>query len=367
MTAADAAPPTDRVDTLRSVLDAQPGRRLVTGQVLDVLNEHPLLHLDTDILNLLLDALQTLLAGDEPDESALECQAWSLLWDELDTRSALSPGGLPIDTGWPHKGMVILEAPELHCLIATAAHGMLTAPVGHPAHTDAGQRAYASAVTEFNRVLSGIWDGFPPASGHQHPGPETVLGASVIADPAQTLRGGLDAAHGELAAVAQIIGYDPAEIAPGDEMSLGQATEDLLTALRGERDAARSVWARVDAVDAEVGVFNAEYVAGGSPPIGEREVTVTLRFSGCDRTEANAIAKAIAQVAIAHTDHVADATVETDPVCECGHPASRHEIEARGDTRCLIVAAREDLVDVFDDGRVTPHGMCGCPRFRRRR
>lgn len=99
----------------------------------------------------------------------------------------------------------------------------------------------------------------------------------------------------------------------------------------------------------------------------EREVTVRLRFTGCDRAEANIVAAEIAAAAVQHTGNLVEATVETDPVCQCGHPASRHELEVNGDTRCLVVGPRTDLVDVFDDGRATTLGTCACLWFRRRR
>ena len=48
-----------------------------------------------------------------------------------------------------------------------------------------------------------------------------------------------------------------------------------------------------------------------------------------------------------------------DRLCLCGHRASSHA----GDTRCLAVEAREDLVDVLDDGRETERAYCACLRF----
>lgn len=36
---------------------------------------------------------------------------------------------------------------------------------------------------------------------------------------------------------------------------------------------------------------------------------------------------------------------------------------ATGDTRCLTVAARQDLLEVFDDGRDTPYAHCACLNF----
>ena len=40
-----------------------------------------------------------------------------------------------------------------------------------------------------------------------------------------------------------------------------------------------------------------------------------------------------------------------DSLCVCGHLASHHADPASGDTRCLVVEDRRDLLDVFDDGR----------------
>ena len=52
-----------------------------------------------------------------------------------------------------------------------------------------------------------------------------------------------------------------------------------------------------------------------------------------------------------------------DSLCECGHRASHHADAGSGDTRCLAVEARADLIAVFDDGRDTDHGYCACLRF----
>ena len=52
-----------------------------------------------------------------------------------------------------------------------------------------------------------------------------------------------------------------------------------------------------------------------------------------------------------------------DPLCECGHRASSHAHPDSGDTRCLAVEAREDLIAVFDDGRDGDYGYCACLRF----
>ncbi len=53
-----------------------------------------------------------------------------------------------------------------------------------------------------------------------------------------------------------------------------------------------------------------------------------------------------------------------DPLCVCGHRASTHDATAdSGDTRCLAVEAREDLISAFDDGRDGAYGYCACLRF----
>ena len=36
---------------------------------------------------------------------------------------------------------------------------------------------------------------------------------------------------------------------------------------------------------------------------------------------------------------------------------------ASGDTRCLAVEAREDLLEVFDDGRDSAYAYCACLHF----
>jgi hypothetical protein len=56
----------------------------------------------------------------------------------------------------------------------------------------------------------------------------------------------------------------------------------------------------------------------------------------------------------------------SDPLCVCGHRASHHATPDSGDTRCLAVETREDLLYVFDDGRDGrdgAYGYCGCLRF----
>ena len=51
-------------------------------------------------------------------------------------------------------------------------------------------------------------------------------------------------------------------------------------------------------------------------------------------------------------------------LCACGHLRSSHADPATGDSRCLVVEDRRDLLDVFDDGRDSASGYCGCLRFR---
>ena len=41
----------------------------------------------------------------------------------------------------------------------------------------------------------------------------------------------------------------------------------------------------------------------------------------------------------------------SDPLCVCGHLADHHADPAIGDTRCLVVEDRRDLLDVFGDVR----------------
>jgi hypothetical protein len=53
--------------------------------------------------------------------------------------------------------------------------------------------------------------------------------------------------------------------------------------------------------------------------------------------------------------------------CECGHGREQHADAASGDTRCLVVAERERLTDVFDDGREGQLGYCACLGFREAR
>ena len=57
------------------------------------------------------------------------------------------------------------------------------------------------------------------------------------------------------------------------------------------------------------------------------------------------------------------AAASPDRLCICGHRASSHAEPGSGDTRCLAVEAREDLVYVLDDGRETEHAYCACLRF----
>ncbi len=53
----------------------------------------------------------------------------------------------------------------------------------------------------------------------------------------------------------------------------------------------------------------------------------------------------------------------SDSLCVCGHRASDHATPDSGDTRCLAVEAREDLLSVFEDGRDGAYGYCACLRF----
>lgn len=50
-----------------------------------------------------------------------------------------------------------------------------------------------------------------------------------------------------------------------------------------------------------------------------------------------------------------------DPLCVCGHRLSRHS--RSGDTRCLAVEHRADLIGAFDDGREGDIAHCECLRF----
>ena len=53
----------------------------------------------------------------------------------------------------------------------------------------------------------------------------------------------------------------------------------------------------------------------------------------------------------------------TDPLCVCGHRASHHDTPDSDDTRCLAVETRDDLLQVFDDGRGIADAYCACLRF----
>jgi hypothetical protein len=53
--------------------------------------------------------------------------------------------------------------------------------------------------------------------------------------------------------------------------------------------------------------------------------------------------------------------------CECDHGREQHPDAASGDTRCLVVAERERLTDVFDDGREGQLGYRACLWFREER
>lgn len=50
-----------------------------------------------------------------------------------------------------------------------------------------------------------------------------------------------------------------------------------------------------------------------------------------------------------------------DPLCVCGHRLSRHS--SQGDTRCLDVEHRTELIGAFDEGRDGPMVYCECLRF----
>ena len=53
-----------------------------------------------------------------------------------------------------------------------------------------------------------------------------------------------------------------------------------------------------------------------------------------------------------------------EQLCVCGHPATRHADPATGDSRCLAVEDRRDLLEHPGDGRDTLDAYCGCLRFR---
>ena len=53
-----------------------------------------------------------------------------------------------------------------------------------------------------------------------------------------------------------------------------------------------------------------------------------------------------------------------DSLCVCGHLASHHADPASGDTRCLAVEDRRDLLDVFDDGRDAPSATAPACGYR---
>ena len=53
-----------------------------------------------------------------------------------------------------------------------------------------------------------------------------------------------------------------------------------------------------------------------------------------------------------------------EALCVCGHQAANHAEAASGDTRCLAVEDRRDLLEVFDDGRDGPIGYCACLAYR---
>lgn len=53
-----------------------------------------------------------------------------------------------------------------------------------------------------------------------------------------------------------------------------------------------------------------------------------------------------------------------EPLCVCGHLAANRADPAGGDTRCLDVEDRRDLLDVFDNGRDGPLAYCVCLAYR---
>ncbi len=56
-------------------------------------------------------------------------------------------------------------------------------------------------------------------------------------------------------------------------------------------------------------------------------------------------------------------TTTHNPLCRCGHRASTHAPPESGDTRCLAVEHRGDLIRAFDDGRDDDYAHCACLRF----
>jgi hypothetical protein len=56
-------------------------------------------------------------------------------------------------------------------------------------------------------------------------------------------------------------------------------------------------------------------------------------------------------------------TANYDLLCRCGHRASNHAPSESGDTRCLAVEHRGDLIRAFDDGRDGDFAYCACLRF----
>lgn len=110
-------------------------------------------HFDTEELELMLEGLDLLLAGDEPDESATECVLYNALHGELDTRDALQPGGTVRPSGWPHKGLLVLELAELEALGRAL-------PDGRPDLPEPLQRAIGGLHRELERVRHGFEEGF---------------------------------------------------------------------------------------------------------------------------------------------------------------------------------------------------------------
>lgn len=52
-----------------------------------------------------------------------------------------------------------------------------------------------------------------------------------------------------------------------------------------------------------------------------------------------------------------------DSLCRCAHRESSHADASSGDTRCLVIEDRRDLITPFDDGREHDHAYGACLRF----
>lgn len=134
---------------------ARLGRRIVDLAEAE-LDERPYEHVETYELELLLEGLEELLAGDEPDESSSEVMVCCALEAELDRRGALTDGGGVRPTGWPHKARLILEPGALEVLARAGAGGKLD--------TEAEVLLLASVVhaleEELERVRVGLEEGF---------------------------------------------------------------------------------------------------------------------------------------------------------------------------------------------------------------